>query len=166
MELIAKLGIDLKLLLAQIVNFSILLFVLFKFVYHPVFNLLEKRRKMIEKQVDDAKKAEELLADIETTRQESLTKIKTQSVEMLEEASKKAEKVKEELLASARDQAQSIIETAKGQIQEEKKRMLKEAEQQLADMIVTVTSRILDREFSDADHDRLMESAVSQISKN
>mgnify|MGYP001588456271 CR=1 FL=1 len=64
MELISKLGIDWKLLVAQIVNFFILLFVLYKFAYKPVLEMLEKRSKTIEKGIHDAKASEERLKEI------------------------------------------------------------------------------------------------------
>ena len=48
-ELFSKLGIDWKLLIAQIINFLVLLFVLYKFAYRPILSMLEKRTKKIEK---------------------------------------------------------------------------------------------------------------------
>ena len=56
-ELITKLGIDWKFLIAQIVNFLVLLFVLYKFAYGPILAMLEKRQKKIEKGLKDAEAA-------------------------------------------------------------------------------------------------------------
>lgn len=163
MELIEKLGVDLKLLIANIINFVLLLWILGRFVYKPVLALLEKRRKMVEKSVQDSKQAEELLADIEKTRLEAISKIKIQSVQMLEEASKQAEVVKKQITDTAHRQAELIIEQAKHQISLEKSRMMKEMEQDVAHLIVSATSRILEREFSDSDQKRLEKEALEQF---
>ena len=48
-ELLSSLGIDLRLFLAQLINFSILLFVLFKFAYKPILNMMDERTEKIEK---------------------------------------------------------------------------------------------------------------------
>lgn len=163
MELIEKLGVDLKLLIANIINFALLLWILGRFVYKPVLALLEKRRKMVEKSVQDSKQAEELLADIEKTRLEAISKIKIQSVQMLEEASKQAEVVKKQITDTAHKEAGLMVETAKHQISMEKSRMMKEMEQEVARLIVSATSRILEREFSDGDQKRLEKEALEQF---
>ena len=55
------LGIDLKLLIAQVVNFGILLFVLSKFLYKPVVTMLEERQKKAEQTIKDSDKATKTL---------------------------------------------------------------------------------------------------------
>lgn len=163
MELIEKLGVDLKLLIANIINFALLLWILGRFVYKPVLALLEKRRKMVEKSVEDAKQAEALLADIEKTRLEAISKIKIQSVQMLEKAAKRTEVVKKQITDTAHKEASLMIEQAKYQIAMEKSRMMKEMELEVAQLIVVGTSRILEREFSSDDQKRLEKEALEQF---
>jgi len=57
METLSSLGIDLKILLAQLVNFGILIFLLSKFLYKPVLKMLDQRKKKI---AESIKKAEEI----------------------------------------------------------------------------------------------------------
>ena len=145
MELITKLGIDWKILIAQIVNFTILLIVLRAFVYRPLLELLEKRRGMVTKSVEDAKNAEELLADIEKTRLEAMEKIKVQSVKILDEASKKAEEMKAQITDAARKESDMMYSQAKLQMQQEKERMMKQLQQEIAEMVIAVSQKILQR---------------------
>ena len=56
MEALESLGIDWKMLVAQVVNFIILLLILRKFLFGPIVKLLDDRRKTIEKGLSDAKK--------------------------------------------------------------------------------------------------------------
>ena len=166
MELITKLGIDWKILIAQIVNFTILLLVLRAFVYRPLLELLEKRRDMVTKSVEDAKNAEELLTDIEKTRLEAMEKIKVQSVKILDEASQKAEAMKAQITDAARKESDMMYSQAKLQMQQEKERMMKQLQQEIAEMVIAVSQKILQREFSDADMKRVLQEATQEIAKN
>lgn len=166
MELITKLGIDWKLLIAQIVNFTILLVVLGAFVYRPLLAVLEKRRTMVTKTVEDSQHAEELLADIEKTRLEAMEKIKVQSVKILDEASKKAEEMKAQITDAARKESDMMYSQAKLQMQQEKERMMKQLQQEIAEMVIAVSQKILQREFSDADMKRVLQEATQEIAKN
>ena len=65
MEVLAKIGVDWKLLLAQVVNFLVLLWVLRRFAYRPMLEFLEKRTKRIESGLRDAKLATQKLSEIE-----------------------------------------------------------------------------------------------------
>ena len=83
-ELLNKLGIDYKLLIAQIINFLVLLFVLWKFAYGPILAILEKRQKKIEKGLADAEAAEKRLEESEKKQKEVLRKARTEAKEIVE----------------------------------------------------------------------------------
>jgi F-type H+-transporting ATPase subunit b len=165
MELISKLGIDWKLLVAQVINFLILLFVLKKFVFGPVLAKLEQRKGMIAKSVNDAKHAEDTLKDMETSRAQMLAATKKRTLEMLEEAANAAEKTKNSIVEAARAEAQAIFDQGKLQIAREKEKMLKEASDELGLMVVRAAEKIIEREFSPEDQKRLVSSAVEQFKK-
>lgn len=165
MELIAKLGIDAKILIAQIVNFVILLFVLGKFVYGPVVEKLEQRRGMIAKSAHDAKKSEELLKEIEQTRLDMIAQTKKVTLEMIEQAAKTAEETKNSIVESARQETQQIHEQSKLTLAREKEKMLKEASEELGRLVVSAAEKIIEREFSPEDQKRLIASATAQFTK-
>ncbi|MFA7278379.1 MAG: F0F1 ATP synthase subunit B [Candidatus Gracilibacteria bacterium] len=165
MELIAKLGIDAKILIAQIVNFVILLLVLGKFVYGPVVEKLEQRRGMIAKSVHDAKKSEELLREIEQTRLDMIAQTKKVTLEMIEQAAKTAEETKNSIVESARQATQEIHEQSKLQLAREKEKMLKEASEELGRLVVSAAEKIIEREFSPEDQKRLIANATAQFTK-
>lgn len=165
MELIAKLGIDAKILIAQIVNFVILLFVLGKFVYGPVVEKLEQRRGMIAKSAHDAKKSEELLKEIEQTRLDMIAQTKKVTLEMIEQAAKTAEETKNSIVESARQETQQIHEQSKLTLAREKEKMLKEASEELGRLVVSAAEKIIEREFSPEDQKRLIASATAQFIK-
>lgn len=165
MELIDKLGIDWKLILAQIVNFGIVLFILYKFAYKPVLAMLDKRRHMIEKSVNDAKKSEEMLKEIEDMKDRALANVKEKTAEMMDQAAKEAARMKQEVLAEAAMEAKKTSDKAKAEIEAQKNAMVKEAKTEITKIVVFATAKILEKEFSEKDQERLMDDAAKEISK-
>src|SRR3990167_3579776 len=70
--LLEKLGLEPHILLAQIINFLILIFVLRRFLYKPLIKFLDKRKDIIEKGLNDAQKAKEELSKIQTIKEEKM----------------------------------------------------------------------------------------------
>lgn len=163
MELIHKLGIDWKLLAAQIVNFFILLVVLYKFVYKPVLDMLEKRSRTIEKGIHDAKAAEERLIHIEKLRDEKMNETAKEIGRLLEQARSEAEAMKKDIVATANSQSEDLLKRARLQMAEEKEKMVEDAKREVAAFIITATGKLLEREFSSEDQKRLASAVAQEI---
>lgn len=163
MELLAKLGVDWKLLLAQIVNFAILVGVLGFFVYRPLLDLLDARRDRIRRAMEDAKKIEEQTKALEEHRRKELQKIDQESGVMLEQTRREAEKVRQELLAAAERETEGLLAKGRRQLEEERSRVFHDVQGTLAMTIVQLTTKILQREFSDKDQERLLASLEKDI---
>ena len=91
-ELFSQLGIDPKLLLAQGVNFVILLFVLTKFVYRPLAKMMEERRKKIELGIKGGEMAVQIIKDAENTKTGIIKEADVQAVAIISEAQQNAQK--------------------------------------------------------------------------
>lgn len=163
MELIAKLGIDWKLLIAQIINFGILLFILYKFVYGPVLKMLHDRQTRIAKGLEDAKKGENLLRQIEEIEKQRQSETEKKIGDMLAKASHDAEYVKTEILKEAQAQAEDFLTRAKLQAEEMKRNLLQEVRQEVSKLIIVASAKILEREFSETDQKRLTEAVIREI---
>ncbi|MBI5412890.1 F0F1 ATP synthase subunit B [Candidatus Peregrinibacteria bacterium] len=163
MELLQKLGIDWKLLLAQIINFTILLTVLYLVAYKPILELLEKRTKTIEKGIRDAKESEEKMQRIAALQEEKLSEAQKQVGKMLEEAKRDAESVKKEIMAHAAAESEDMLRRTRLQMVEEKEKMISEVKKEVTKFIVLATSKILEREFSTADQQRLTDAISKEI---
>ena len=106
MELLNSLGINAKLLIAQIVNFLILLFVLYKFAYGPVLRMLDERTKKIEKGMKDAEASGKKLEEIAAKEKGILDEAKNQAKEIVKRSEDAAVKQAEEIVITAKDQTQ------------------------------------------------------------
>jgi len=103
-----NLGLDLKVLIAQLVNFGLLLFVMKKYLYGPLVKAIDERNKKIGTALDDGKKIEEKLLNIEK-----------KEVELLDIARQKSKNEREEIVNIALKEKEKIVEEAKVSAQRE-----------------------------------------------
>ena len=122
--------IDWKVLIGQIVNFSILFFVLKFFVYRPFLDLLKKRRERIEEGINKSIEAEKKLSKLdevkkrmeeknEEERRKILAKSEEEAKKRAEESMRKTEAEKDALLAKARKEAEDLKEKEKEETKKE-----------------------------------------------
>lgn len=107
-----SLGLDIKLLLAQIINFGIMFFILSKFVFKPISKLIEERKKKIEEASVNSQKIEDRLLKLEEKEKSVLKKAEDLGLKKREEMFDLAEKQKEEMLNEARLLAEKEFQKA------------------------------------------------------
>ncbi len=156
MELIAKLGIDWQVMLAQFVNFVVLIGVLSFFVYKPVLRLLDDRRERIRKSMEDAKAIENQKRDLDALRSERIRASDQEAAKIMEQAKSHAESMKKEIVAGAEKEAHQILAKAKQQMDDERGRMLSGAQETIAKVIIKMSEKIIEREFTPEDQKRIL----------
>ncbi len=162
-ELLHKLGIDWKLLLAQIVNFLILFFVLKKFLYKPILGFLDKRRALIEKSLKDAERLEGEMARVKEMRGEIIKKANQRAEEIFKEARDLADAKKAEILRAASSEAERLIAETKKTLGKEKERLIDEAREDLAELVLLAVEKVV-RERLDNEKDKaLIRETISRM---
>lgn len=165
MELLTQLGINWELLLAQIVNFLIVVGVLGFFVYKPILRLLDARAERIRKSVEDAKRIDRQVEELDALRQEEMRKLDKESGAYFERVRKQAEALQEEMLLSAKKEAETILQNALRRIDEERRLMMEEVLRTVNTVVIRMTEKLLEREFTPADQDRIAKSLVQELPK-
>lgn len=135
-ELFAAFGLDWRLLVINLVNFGVLLTVLWYFLYAPVIKLLEDRKLKIQKGLEDAKKSGELLQEIESVRQSKMADAAQEADEVLARARAAAASRERSLVEEAGKRAEAIVAQAEAQAKEEKARAVSESRDEIAKLIV------------------------------
>lgn len=163
MELLTKLGINWELLIAQIVNFLIVVGVLGFFLYKPILNLLDARTEKIRKSMEDAKRLENQAKELDALRQEELKRLDQESGAYFERVRKQAEVLQEEILTNAKKEAETILQNAMRRIDEERRLMMEDVLRTVNTVVVRMTEKILEREFSSADQERIAKTLVAEL---
>ncbi len=148
MELFNALGINGKILLAQFVNFAVLIFVLWKFAYTPILNFLEERRKKIEEGVKNSELAVTRLAEIAEKEKEVIIEAKKEALNILNEAKDNAEKRGNELIKKAQEEASSVIVKEREKFNQEKIEAFKEMRNSLSELVVLAVEKVIDEKMS------------------
>lgn len=157
-----SLGIDVKLLIAQVINFALFLFVFYRFISKPFLRFLDKEKKKddeIKKAHEKALKQEEDLTEKEQLLQQTL---KREREKVIEKAKKDAELVKQQILDGARDQGEKIRQKAQKQIELDKENIYKEAREKINEL----SFYLINSALKDVLTDDLKKKVTQQILKN
>lgn len=142
-ELFEKLGIDWKLLIAQVVNFFILFWVLKRFAYKPILNMLARRSETIEKSQKDAKAIEDRLQSLAQERGKMLDDARAQASMIVGTATKDAAAFAEKSREEAKRETAAMISSAKKDVERIKDSLIADAKADIADLVVAGTERII-----------------------
>ena len=139
-----SLGLDVKILLAQIINFGLLLFILSKVLYKPVIKLIDERNKKLTKAIEDSAAIEKKLEKIEESKKD-----------LLSQARQNANKEREDLIKMAQEESRVIIDNAK-----------KKAEKEIAKGLTMLkTAKVeAEKELTDKFMERVMDNLLKKLS--
>ena len=163
-KIISDFGISWPFFLAQVVNFVVVAFVLWKFAFKPVLATLDERQQKI---AAGLKYADEMKAKLEATQQESAAILKKASVEasrLIDEARKSAKEFVDKQSLEASTKAADILVKGQQALELEHKKMLADARTEIARLVVVTTERVLAKKLSDADRAAYNDSAARELS--
>ena len=158
-------GISWPFLLAQVLNFTVVAFILWKFAFKPVLATLDERQKKI---ASGLQYADEMKAKLEAVQQESVASAKraqAEATKIIEEARKSAKEFLDKQTQESAAKATEILAKAQQVIELEKKKMLAEARTEIARLVVTISEKVLAKELSDAERSRYNESAARELTQ-
>jgi F-type H+-transporting ATPase subunit b len=155
--------VDPGLFIWTILTFLALLGLLAKFAWRPLLQSLASREETIRRSLADAEKARQ---ELERLNQESEAIIRQARVdaEAIVGASRAdAERLRGELREKARAEADGILKNAERQIQLETARALEQIRHEAADLSVAIASKIIRKNITREDNERLIDEALKQI---
>jgi len=156
-------GISWPLILAQILSFSIVAWVLWKFAFKPVLATIDERQQKID---SGLKYTEEMQAKLAAAQQESAAIIKQSSLEaarLVEEARKTAKEYLDRQTQEASQKASDMLVKAQHAIELEHRKMLGEARSEITRLVVVTAERVLAKKLSDADRAAYNEAAAKEL---
>ena len=146
-----------------IITFLVLLGLLAKFAWRPLLGALDSRQESIRKSLDDARLAKQ---ELERLQQESAQIIRQARVEadgIIGRSREDAERLREDLKQKARAEADAVVKNAERQISLETARALQQIRTEAVDLSVMIASKIIQRNLSKEDNERLIEEALGQL---
>lgn len=146
-SLIEVFHIDIKLLLAQAINFGIVFAVLYFFALKPIMKVMGERTEKIEKSLADAKNIEEKLNQTKEEYNTVMAQAKKEANIILEKANMAAEENKKEMIVKAKEEIGQVINQEKANMQAEKANTLKELKKEVAGLVTLALEKILEEKL-------------------
>ena len=159
-----KLGINWGLLIAQIFNVVLLVWLLTRFLYRPVLNMLNERTRRVQESLQDAERVKEQLARAKQDYDAELARARREAAGLLAQAQERAKVQEQEIIAQARQEAERIRAEAREQAVQEREQLLRDLKNQMAELVTLTASRVLGEELK-ANHDRLIEESLASLGR-
>jgi F-type H+-transporting ATPase subunit b len=160
-----QLGIEPNLLLAQIVNFLIILFVLSKLLYKPVLGMLEKRKKEITAGLELTEKMRAEEEKMTVRKEKLLEEARKEARNIVEGGKKEAEAEAHDIVEAAHEASQGIIAKGKEEVGELRAGMEKDVRKAAVNIAQAMTKQLLSQVLSDADQHKLIQKHLKDLEK-
>ncbi|MFA9288428.1 MAG: hypothetical protein ACEQSA_00930 [Weeksellaceae bacterium] len=158
-----NLGIDGKLLFAQLVNFGIFFFVFQRFISKPFLKFLKEQKETEEMRSKMAQELEERQAVLEAKDKEANKKRKDELDKAIAAAKKEAQVVKQEIMAEAKAEAEDLIKKTRTQMAEERETMYKDMRQQIAQVSMMVVEKALTEYLTGDAQEKVTKNIIKHI---
>jgi len=162
-DVLTSLGINPQAILISIVGFLILMTVLVKFAFGPLFKMLEARQTHIQGNIDEAQARRDEMVRLQHDYEDRLAKIEDEARDKIQAAVRDAQAARDEILAKAKTDSEVIVERARQEIEQEKRKALIEMRDQVAELAIGAASRVVKTNLDGANHARLIDDVIAGL---
>ena len=159
-----KLGLNLPGLIAQFVNFGILLFILWKLVLPPVRKMLDERRERIADSLAAADRMRAQAVDAERQVQERLDEARQEGRQLVEQAQAIANRIQQDARTQAQADTEALRARALADIQLERDAAIASLRREFADITVAAAEKVINQSLDRTAHQRLIEDVLAESS--
>ncbi len=160
------LGINLYVLIAQVVNVVILFFVLRSLLFDRFLEMMEDRRQRIQEGLEEADRAQEKAWEAERIYQERMEKIEREREAIISEAKEEAEQLQAEMISQAREEAEEearrIVAERQAAFEAERREIMADMQSQVASLVMAATRKVVDEGIDEEVQHRLIDRFLSE----
>ncbi|RKM59954.1 ATP synthase F0 subunit B [Butyrivibrio sp. CB08] len=147
----------------QILNLFIQVYLIKKFLFKPINEILEKRKNLADKEIREAREAKDAADSLKVQYEDSLTNAHAEAAQIVSDAQKEAQSKADTLVHEAEAEAQSIKARAAADIEQEKKKAINEAKDEIGSLAMEIAGKVVEKEISESDHKKLIEDFISKV---
>ena len=138
--------------IAQICNLFIQMYLIKRFLFKPVHEILEKRRAAADAEITQAEEAKAKAEAIRAEYEQNMQDARQKANEILDGARKTAAIQSEKILKEAQEQSSAM-----------KKKAVNEVKGEIGDMAVEIAGKVIEREINEKDHEKLIDEFISNV---
>ena len=149
-------------LAAQIVNFLILLLILYFFAYKPVMKMLDERSRKIRESMDEVQKVKDQAAQTEEEFKKKIEAASKEGQEVIARAMRTGEEARQRAQLEAKQEAQGLVEKARVEIQRERDETIGELRQEFADLTVVAAEKVIGKSLDKNAHRQIIDQVLDE----
>ncbi|HYM15717.1 MAG TPA: F0F1 ATP synthase subunit B [Dehalococcoidia bacterium] len=161
---IADLGINLPVLVAQLVNFTVLLVVLRLVAWGPLTKMLDERRQRIAESLSAADQAKASVAESERQVQVQVEASRREAQQLIAQAQEIAGRIQADARTQAQADAEATLARARNEIQLERDTAIAGLRKEFADLTISAAEKVINQSLDRGQHRRLIEEALAESS--
>ena len=152
-------------LIAQILNFLVLVFVLAKFVYKPVLGIMEERKNKIASDLETAEKAKNDAEAVKAEYAAKLADARQEAQAIIENARKTAQAAHDKIMADTKVEQEQYVAAQKEIIATEKKKAMDEVRAQVISLSMIAAGKIVEQKLNSEEDKKMASKMVDSIMK-
>ena len=160
--MLETLGIHFPSLAIFLVNFLLLLALLYLFAYKPILRLMDQRADRIRDSLEAADRAREEAASSQEAIQVQITEARREGQRIMDQTREAAERFRTEEMDKARQEAEAFVERARADIQRERDNALEEVRSSFGDLAITAAERVIRRSLDRQAHEELITQVLEE----
>lgn len=158
----SALGINAPSLIVFVVNFLLLLGVLYIFAYKPILRVMDRRSERIQESLEAADRAREEAASSQADTRAQLQEARVEGQRLIEQARQMADRYREEERERVRQESEAALVRAREDIQRERDAAIAEVQSHFADLAVTAAERVIERSLDRDAHQELIDRVLQE----
>ena len=147
----------------QIINLFIQVYLIKKFLFKPINEILEKRKNLADKSIREAREAQSEADSLKEQYEDSLTNAHAEAAKIVSEAQKEAQNKADSLVREAEEEAANIKARAAADIEQEKKKAINEAKDEIGGLAMDIAGKVVEKEINEADHKKLIDDFINKV---
>ena len=163
MQSLEVISVNLWLMLISLANLGILYWIIKRFLYKPVLNVIAKRKAAIEAEYAEAEAARTSAAADRAAYEQKLAGAQAEADSMIQAATATANRRGDRIVEDARERADGIVRQAQVEAELEKKKAQETIRQEITDVSTALTEKLLGREMSGEDHRGIIDQFLNGI---
>ena len=148
---------------ATICNLFIQMYLIKRFLFKPINNMLQKRKELADAEIQEAVKAKEEALAMKNEYEHSISEAREKAGEIVASAQKTASLQSEEILRDAARQANAMKAKAESDIAQEKRKAVNEIKNEIGDLAVEIAGKVIEREINEEDHTKLIDEFIANV---
>ncbi|MBQ8638287.1 MAG: F0F1 ATP synthase subunit B [Lachnospiraceae bacterium] len=148
---------------AQICNLFIQVYLIRRFLFKPISEVIEKRRQLANAQITEAEAANREAQAMKADYEKNLAEANASASEIIQAAKRQAVLQSEAIVKEAQTQAAALKQKADADIAQEKVKVFNQMKDEIGDIAMDIAAKVIEREISEKDHQKLINDMIENV---